>query len=128
MKSKKLYNYRESLSVPYMVQKLWRGFTLNNPIEVTKFAVFGIAIIAMFTILEPVMALFDIIPGLKLAMMILFPAGIVILYDKVEPDGLKIHEYVIDAVSYFFKYRIGKRAIYQDEVIEVEINEKIEFE
>lgn len=128
MKHKPLYNYKDALNVPYMVQKIWKGFSLENPIEVTKFAVFGISIILMLTILKPVFALFNVIPGLKLAMQLSFPVVATLSYDKVEPDGLKIHEYGIDSIVYFFQFRLRKKSIYQDQLVDVEDDEKIVFD
>ena len=59
MKSKRLYNYKKALNVPFMVQRLWKNFTLTKPIPVTMFATFGLAVLAMFTILRPVFTFFE---------------------------------------------------------------------
>lgn len=111
---RKLYNYKRALTVPFMVQKLWRGFTLENPLELTKVAVYGLSVISLFTIFKPLIWLFSFIPGLSIAAYILIPVGVVMLYDRLEPDGLKIHEYVIDYVFYLINYKWSRKVICQD--------------
>ena len=126
MKSKRLYNYKDSLTVPFMVQKLFRGFSLNSPIEISWFAVVGLSILAEFTLLSPVFTFLDVIPGLKLASMFLFPFGMSYLYHNVQPDGLKVHEYVIDFFLYFFGFRLNQFSIYQDDKVEIIKERKVE--
>ncbi|MBL1226503.1 TcpE family conjugal transfer membrane protein [Enterococcus sp. BWR-S5] len=127
MKQKKLYNYKRALTVPFMVQKLWRGFTLENPLELTKVAVFGLSLISLFTIFRPVVWLLGFIPGLNLAAYILIPIGVVMLYDRLEPDGLKIHEYVIDYLFFLLSYKGSGKVICQSQTFKQK-NELVVFE
>lgn len=127
MKNKGLYNYKRALTIPFMVQKLTKKFTLHKAIPITWFVTMGLSILAMFTILRPVFAIFDVITGLKLAVQIVFPFIVTHLYHTLEPDGLKIHEYVIDLFIYLYSIRLGNKKIYQGELVEVNDTEKIEF-
>lgn len=127
MKQKKLYNYKRALTVPFMVQKLWRGFTLENPLELTKVAVFGLSLLSLFTIFRPIVWLFGFIPGLNIAAYILIPIGFVMLYDRLEPDGLKIHEYVIDYLFFLLSYKGSGKVICQSQTFKQK-NELVVFE
>lgn len=127
MKQKKLYNYKRALTVPFMIQKLWRGFTLENPLELTKVAVFGLSVLSLFTVFRPLLWLFSFIPGLNIAAYILIPIGMVMLWDRLEPDGLKIHEYVIDYIFFLINYKWSRKMICQNETIKQK-NEKVVFE
>lgn len=119
MKTKKLFNYKKALTVPFMIQKLWRGFTLENPIELTKVLVYGLTLLLLFTVFRPVMAVLGIIKGLDIATYILLPIGLVMLWDKVEPDGLKIPQYLTDFLFYLLTYKVGKKVINQNETLKV---------
>lgn len=127
MKQKNLYNYKKALTVPFMIQKLWRGFTLENPLELTKIAVFGLSIVSLFTIFKPLIWLFSFIPGFSIAAYILIPIWVVMLYDRLEPDGLKIHEYVIDYLFFLISYKVLKKMICQNQTFKQK-NELIVFE
>ncbi|MBL1228944.1 hypothetical protein IW492_06825 [Enterococcus sp. BWB1-3] len=127
MKTKELYNYKKALTVPFMIQKLWRGFTLENPVELTKIMVFGVTLLLLLTVFRPVMWLFSLIKGLSFAAYILIPIGAVFLWGKIEPDGLKISVYMIDALFYFIDFKLGKKVINQNEAVK-ELKELIVFE
>lgn len=127
MKQKKLYNYKRALTVPFMIQKLWRGFTLENPLELNKVAVFGLSILSLFTIFRPLIWFLNFIPGLSIAAYILIPIGVVMLYDRLEPDGLKIHEYVIDYLFFLLSYKGSGKVICQNETFKQK-NELVVFE
>lgn len=129
MKKKKLFNYKKALTVPFMIQKLWRGFTLENPLELTKVVVFGGTLIALFTVLRPLMLLLGVLKGLDIAAYILLPVGMVMLWDKLEPDGLKIPQYVIDFLFYLITYKIGRKVINQNQTFtDLKEKELIVFE
>ncbi|MEI1233473.1 TcpE family conjugal transfer membrane protein [Enterococcus mundtii] len=128
MKRKNLYNYKKALNVPYMVQKLTKKFSLENPIKVTKIAVFALTLLSLFTIFKPLMIMLRVIPGLDLACYALIPISVTMMYDSVEPDGLKIYHYLWDSVSYILQYRLIPKRIYQDKKYRAEVDEKIQFE
>ena len=115
MKEKRIYNYNKALTIPFMIQKLWRGFTLENPLELNKVLVFGIAVLLLLTVFRPVMWLFSFIKGLDFAVYILIPVGSVMLWDKIKPDGLKISVYIMDFLAYFINFKLGKKIICQNE-------------
>ncbi|WP_066026339.1 conjugal transfer protein [Enterococcus mundtii] len=128
MKRKNLYNYKKALNVPYMVQKLTKKFSLENPIKVTKIAVFALTLLSLFTIFKPLMIMLRVIPGLDLACYALIPISVTMMYDSVEPDGLKIYHYLWDSVSYILQYKLIPKRIYQDNKYRAEVDEKIQFE
>ena len=127
MRKKQLYNYKKALLLPFMIQKLWRGFTLENPVELTKILVFGGTLLLLFTVFRPVMWLLGLIKGLSFAGYILIPMGVVMLWEQVEPDGLKIPVYVIDYFFYMIHFKIRNRVINQNETIR-SIEELVVFE
>lgn len=122
MQPKKLYNYKKALNMPYMVQKIWKDISLENPLEVMKIVVFFGTFLSLFTIFKPVMNLLGFIPGLNIALYILLPIVAVMVYTNVEPDGLKIPQYISGVVTYYLTYRLGRKKISQD----VLINDKLE--
>lgn len=128
MKRKNLYNYKKALNVPYMVQKLTKKFSLENPIKVTKIAVFALTMLSLFTIFKPLMIMLGVIPGLDLACYALIPISVTMMYDSVEPDGLKIYHYLWDSASYIFQYKLIPKRIYQGKKYRAEVDEKIQFE
>lgn len=128
MKRKNLYNYKKALNVPYMVQKLTKKFSLENPIKVTKIAVFALTLLSLFTIFKPLMIMLRVIPGLDLACYALIPISVTMMYDSVEPDGLKIYHYLWDSASYILQYKLIPKRIYQDNKYRAEVDEKIQFE
>lgn len=128
MKRKNLYNYKKALNVPYMVQKLTKKFSLENPIKVTKIAVFALTLLSLFTIFKPLMIMLRVIPGLDLACYALIPISVTMMYDSVEPDGLKIYHYLWDSASYILQYKLIPKRIYQDKKYRAEVDEKIQFE
>ncbi|MGL4695252.1 TcpE family conjugal transfer membrane protein [Enterococcus larvae] len=117
MWEKKLYNYKKALLLPFMIQKLWRGFTLENPVELTKILVFGGVLLLLLTVFRPIMWLLGMIPGLKFAGYLLIPTGAVLLWEQVEPDGLKIPIYAADYLFYMINFKIGNKVICQNETI-----------
>lgn len=127
MREKKLYNYKKALVLPLMIQKLWRGFSLENPIELTKIVVFGGTLLLLFTVFRPLMWVLGMVKGLRFAGYILIPIGVVMLWGRVEPDGLKIPIYVIDYLFYFLHFKIGYKIINQNETIRA-IEELVVFE
>ena len=127
MENKELYNYKKALSVPFMIQKLWRGFTLENPIELTKVIVFGGTLLLLVTVLRPVMWLLGLVKGLSFAGYVLIPIGAVLLWGKIEPDGLKISVYLIDALFYLIEFKLGKKVINQNEAVK-DLKELVVFE
>lgn len=122
MQPKKLYNYKKALNMPYMVQKIWKDISLENPLEVMKIVVFFGTFLSLFTIFKPVMNLLGFIPGLNIALYILLPIVAVMVYTNVEPDGLKIPQYISGVVTYYLTFRLGRKKISQD----VLINDKLE--
>lgn len=127
MRKKQLYNYKKALLLPFMIQKLWRGFTLENPIELTKILVFGGTLLLLFTVFRPVMWLLGLVKGLSFAGYLLIPMGVVMLWEQVEPDGLKIPIYVVDYFFYMIHFKIRSRVINQNETIK-SIEELVVFE
>ena len=96
MASRNVYNYKKALTVPFMVQKLWRGVTLENPVELSKIIVFGTTVFLFMTVLRHLMWFFSLMKGVKVAAYVLIPIGTVMLWDKIEPDGMKISAYIFD--------------------------------
>lgn len=127
MRKKQLYNYKKALLLPFMIQKLWRGFTLENPVELTKILVFGGTLLLLFTVFRPIMWLLGLVKGLSFAGYILIPMGVVMLWEQVEPDGLKIPVYVVDYFFYMIHFKIRNRVINQNETIR-SIEELVVFE
>ncbi|WYJ90251.1 hypothetical protein A5888_002007 [Enterococcus sp. 9E7_DIV0242] len=127
MQKKGLYNYKKALLLPFMIQKLWRGFTLENPIELTKIIVFGGTLVLLFTVFRPLMWLLGLVKGLSFAGYLLIPIGAVMLWEQVEPDGLKIPVYVIDYLFYMINFKIRKRVINQNETVR-NVEELVVFE
>lgn len=127
MRNKQLYNYKKALVLPFMIQKLWRGFTLENPIELTKILVFGGTLFLLFTVFRPMMWLFGMVKGLKFASYLLIPTGAVMLWEQVEPDGLKIPIYVIDYLFYMVHFKIRNKVINQNQTVKI-IDELVVFD
>lgn len=129
MKAKKLFNFKRALNSPYMIQKLYKGFTLENPIKVEKFVVFFGTWLFLLTFGKPLMFILSLIPGLAWAGYLLIPIGVTLMWDRVEPDGLKITDYVLDMIVYLCTFVLGKKKIANQEIIkndfEVVVFEKI---
>lgn len=127
---KRVFNYKKALNAPYLIQKLWKGFSLENPIKAEKLVVIFGTFVFLLTFGRPLMNFLGMIKGVDWAAYVLIPLGVMLAWDKANPDELKITQYVLDMVVYLVTYYFGKKKICNDEIItnkfDVVVFEKIE--
>lgn len=123
LKTKLVFDYREPFQSPYMVKELTKKLRLRNAVSGQTIFVAGISFVLTAG------ALFSTI-GFNhwtLALSALVPFGLVELFHRIEPDGKKVHLFIVDYLAYLWQFVLPKRVVYQGEK-RVIIKEKIFYE
>lgn len=108
------YDYSEGLNAPFWIQEIRtpRGklvWTFTTPMELSYFVVLiltALLIIRLFPLLS-------FLGSLRIILLILAPIKIAKLYTSYEPDGKKMHLFLIDFLVYVFGFVLNKKGLYQ---------------
>lgn len=116
MKKKQIFDYKEPFHAPYMVREL----TKNVKLPVAMHAqTIGVCIATLFItgfIVIPLLGVNQI----SVALMGLTSYGMVELFNRVEPDGKKVHTFLKDYFLYLIQFQLPNYQIYHGEKIKLE--------
>lgn len=110
-----VFDYKEPFQAPYMVREITRRFRLNNPIAAQSLFVGGFT--ALF-VGGGMGALFGF-GKLTIFSTGLLTFGMVELFNRIEPDGKKVHWFIRDLVKYMYIYQWKKVVLHQGQCIKL---------
>ena len=121
------YNYSAAFKEPYRIQDLGNLGRLPAPIAVVNIGSFLFVLGLMWGVFrEPIQRGSEILPFLPALCYIGFPVASVLLLNKVQPDGKKLHYYIFDLIIYvviihsrdivFFNGKAYKQSIIVEEI------------
>ncbi|MBP2620330.1 conjugal transfer protein [Streptococcus panodentis] len=132
MDKERIYDYKRGVNAPYWIQEIktkkgTRIWYFATPMQVSFFVVFVLVLIVMLTYLNPILQpLNKLTHSISFTLYWYVPYKLSKLYTEYEPQGKKMHVFLLDWLRYFWEYRLNKKAIYQGK--RVETYEKIVFE
>lgn len=95
------YNYSVAFKEPYRIQDLGNLGRLPAPIAVVNIGSSLFVLGLMWGVFrEPIQRGSEILPFLPALCYIGFPVASVLLLNKVQPDGKKLHYYIFDLLVY----------------------------
>lgn len=122
-KVKLVFDYREPFQAPYMVRELTKKLKLRNAVSGQTIFVAGISFVITAFVLFSIIGFNHWTLGLS----VLIPFGLVELFNRVEPDGKKVHRFIIDYLSYLSLFVLPKKAIHQGRKVEI-IKQSISYD
>ena len=126
MEEEQLFDYSRGINAPYWIQEIKtpkgkRIWYFSTPMQVSFFVVFFLVLILMFQLLSPLMSLLiSHTHSIAILLYGILPYKIAKYYTETEPEGKKMHIFIMDWLKYWFEFRLDKRAIYQGERVDVE--------
>jgi len=114
-KDKQVFDYKEPFQAPYMVREITKKIRLKNAISGQSIFVFGFTSLFCLLILYPMIGFTQFL----IVACLVIPYGMVELFNRVEPDGKKVHAFLIDYFRFVFIYQIGKKVLQQAELIKI---------
>jgi hypothetical protein len=116
--NEKHYDYSTGLQAPYWLQEIrspkgqliWH---LSTPYELSFFVVFFISLLILVWLSIQVNAVVNIPTAFTILFNVLVPYRLARFYCEFEPDGKRMHLFLLDTVGYFFNFILDKRVIYQ---------------
>ena len=132
MEKERIYNYKRGVNAPYWIQEIktkkgTRIWYFATPMQVSFFVVFVFVLIVMLIYLNPILQpLNKLTHSISLTLYWYIPYKLAKFYTEYEPQGKKMHVFLLDWLRYFWEYRLNKMAIYQGE--RVEIHDTVVFE
>ena len=117
---KKYYDYSVGLNTPYWIQELRspKGkliFRFDTPQNISFFVVSGLVLLVMIMINvnTPLFRILHRITfGLSIVLWVFLPLKLAKFYCEYEPDGKKMHQFLVDALIYFFEFVLNEKKIY----------------
>ena len=95
------YNYSAAFKEPYRIQDLGNLGRLPAPLAVVNIGSFLFVLGLMWGVFrEPIQRGAEILPFLPALCYIGFPVASVLLLNKMQPDGKKLHYYIFDRMIY----------------------------
>jgi len=117
---KRYYDYSVGLNTPYWIQELRtpKGkliFRFDTPQNISFFVVSGLVLLVMILI-NVNTSLFSIMHrltfGLSIILWVFLPLKLAKFYCEYEPDGKKMHQFLVDGMIYFFEFVLNDKKIY----------------
>jgi len=118
---KEVFDYKEPFQAPYMVREITKRVKLKNAVSAQTIFVGGVTALGMFLIFYLFFGVsqFSIFPSGLIAF------GMVELFNRIEPDGKKVHVYLKDLLKYIYTYQVKKQVIQQGKFIQVTQKETV---
>lgn len=126
MEEEQLFDYSRGINAPYWIQEIKspkgkRIWYFSTPMQVSFFVVFFLVLIVMFQLLSPLLSwLASHTHSISSLLYAILPYKIAKIYTEIEPEGKKMHIFIMDWLKYWFEFSLDKRAIYQGERVETE--------
>lgn len=114
-KEKQVFDYKEPFQAPYMVREITKKLRLKNAVSGQTIFVFGFTALLCLILFYPFLGFNQLYVMLSIAI----PYGMVELFNRVEPDGKKVHLFLLDYIRFVWVYQIGKKAIQQTNLITI---------
>ncbi|MGL9782351.1 MULTISPECIES: TcpE family conjugal transfer membrane protein [Enterococcus] len=114
-KEKQVFDYKEPFQAPYMVREITKKLRLRNAVSGQTIFVFGFTALLCLILFYPFLGFNQFYVMLSIAI----PYGMVELFNRVEPDGKKVHLFLLDYIRFVWVYQIGKKAIQQTNLITI---------
>lgn len=114
-KAKLVFDYREPFQAPYMVRELTKKLKLRNAVSGQTIFVAGVSFVMTACMLFSTV-------GFKhwtLGLSVLIPFGLVEVFNRIEPDGKKVHLFIVDYLAYLWAFVVPKKAVYQGKKVEI---------
>lgn len=132
MKNEEIFDYARGLSAPYWIQeirtkkgKLLASFSV--PVQLSYFVVFALVLIAMLTVLRPIMNLLYVVGrGLIYILYWYVPNKLAKLYSESDIDGKSMLHYTKDIFLFWIDFGLNRKSMYQGE--RVALPREIKFE
>lgn len=123
------YNYSAAFKEPYRIQDLGNLGRLPAPIAVVNIGSFLFVLGLMLGIFRKLIQRgAEILPFLPAVCYIGFPVASVLLLNKVQPDGKKLHYYIFDLIIYVVTIQWRDVVFFQGKVYnQSEVDEEIRF-
>lgn len=112
---KQVFDYKEPFQAPYMVREITKKLRLRNAISGQTIFVFGFTALLCLVLFYPFLGFNQFYMMLSIAI----PYGMVELFNRVEPDGKKVHVFLLDYLRFVMIYQIGKKVIQQTDLIKI---------
>ncbi|WP_033153414.1 conjugal transfer protein [Streptococcus equinus] len=126
MEEDQLFDYARGLNAPYWVQEIKspkgkRVWYFSTPMQISFFVVFFLVLIVMFQFLSPLMTwLGNHTHSISSLLYGVVPYNIAKYYTEKEPDGKKMHVFIVDWLKYKWEFGLDKKSIYQAERVDTE--------
>lgn len=126
MEEEQLFDYSRGINAPYWIQEIKspkgkRIWYFSTPMQVSFFVVFFLVLIVMFQFLSPLLSwLASHTHSISSLLYAVVPYKIAKYYTETEPEGKKMHIFIMDWLKYWFEFSLDRRAIYQGERVETE--------
>ncbi len=126
MEEEQLFDYSRGINAPYWIQEIKtpkgkRIWYFSTPMQVSFFIVLFIVLFFMLQLLSPLMSWLIVhTHSIALLLYVVVPYNIAKYYTETEPEGKKMHVFIMDWLKYWFEFKLDKRAIYQGERVETE--------
>ena len=121
-----IYDYKRGVNAPYWIQEIKtqkgkRIWYFATPMQVSFFVVFVLVLVLMLTYLSPLLLpLNKMTHSISLYLYWFIPYKLAKLYTEYEPQGKKMHVFLLDWLRYCWEYRLNNKAIYQGERVETQ--------
>lgn len=126
MDKETIYDYKRGVNAPYWIQEIKtqkgkRIWYFVTPMQVSFFVVFALVLVLMVTYLSPLLLpLNKMTHSISLYLYWFIPYKLAKLYTEYEPQGKKMHVFLLDWLRYCWEYRLNNKAIYQGERVETQ--------
>lgn len=114
MKEKYVFDYKEPFNAPLVIRKLTDNFSLNFNLYAFDVVVYMVSGLSLYVLLHwfiPLASQFGVLFYFGM------PFLIVKIFATLEPDGKKVHVFLIDYAKFLIRYQIPKKGIYHGEKI-----------
>lgn len=120
MNKEPLYDYGKGLNAPYWIQEIktkkgTRIWYFATPMQLSFFIVFVLVLVFLLLLGAPILVpLAKLIHSISLLLYWYVPYKLAKFYTEYEPHGKKMHVFIWDYLSFFWEFKLNKKAIYQN--------------
>lgn len=115
---KQCFNYKKIFDDPIRVRKFGK-LSLPMAVPVNRIILSVVILLFIFTFFKHLITWINsILPGIKFVLYLGLPYYISGIIVHLNPDGQKLHWYLIDISQYYFFIRLPNKIFFKDEMIE----------